>query len=182
MRFRRLRAGTALIVLLASAGLAFAGVHASFMQEAPRVVKMTPENGATDVDPNLEEIVVVFSEPMTDGSWSVTGGGENFPEIKSIRYTNKCTELIIKVGLKPDWTYNFGLNSPSHRNFKSQKGVPLEPMRVTFSTRGKGGAKKSSKTAVLGKIDFNLEDAHGLRLCSRDYKGVPLFITFGAAW
>ncbi|MFH2003016.1 MAG: Ig-like domain-containing protein, partial [Planctomycetota bacterium] len=51
-------------------------------QVAPYVKKMIPENGAEDVKSNLKEIVITFSEPMMDRSWSITGSGENFPEIK----------------------------------------------------------------------------------------------------
>lgn len=148
-------------------------------QEPPRVVKMVPENGAVNVDPKLKEIVVTFSEPMTDKSWSVTGGGDNFPGIKSIFYRKNCTELVMKVELQPGWRYEFGINSVSHKNFKSRKGVPVEPVRVTFSTKGERGAVKLKS---LGKIDFTLTDANGVVVRSQDYKGVPIFIAFGAAW
>ena len=67
--------------------------------DAPKVVRIDPENGAGDVDPGLDEIKITFSEPMTDRSWSVTGGGENFPDIKSIYYTKNCTVLVMKVKL-----------------------------------------------------------------------------------
>ena len=43
---------------------------------------------------------------------------------------------LMKVKLKPGWIYRFGLNSPSFRNFKSRKGVSLEPVQVTFRTKG----------------------------------------------
>jgi hypothetical protein len=162
-----------------------AGSPAMPGDDAPEVVQIEPENGSGDVDPGLDEIKITFSEPMTDGSWSVTGGGENFPDIKSIYYTKNCTVLVMKVKLKPGWSYRFGINSPSHRNFKSKKGIPVEPMLVTFKTRGKGaGKKRTGKSALpsLGKLEFSLLDANGLKVESQDYKGVPLFIAFGAAW
>jgi hypothetical protein len=40
---------------------------------APKVVKVTPENGATDVDPTLKQIIVEFDQPMSDG-FSLVGG------------------------------------------------------------------------------------------------------------
>ncbi len=152
--------------------------------DPPKVVKMVPENGARYVDPDLDEIVITFSEPMTDNSWSVCGGGEHFPKIKTIRYTKGRTVLVIKVDLKPGWTYRFGLNSPSFKNFRSEKGVPLEPVLVTFKTKDKGGKKKKKKTKLssLGRMPFDLSDVNGLDVKSQDYKGVPIFLVFGAAW
>lgn len=151
--------------------------------DPPRVVKMVPENGARYVDPDLDEIVITFSEPMVDGSWSVCGGGENFPEIRSIGYTENCTVLRIKVDLKAGWTYRFGLNAPSFKNFKSQTGVPLDPVQVTFKTKDRGGKKKKSKKLTsLGRMPFELTDVNGLSVESQDYKGVPIFMVFGAAW
>jgi hypothetical protein len=154
-------------------------------ERAPTVVNIVPENGATDVDPSLKEIRITFSEPMMDRSWSVTGGGENFPDIKSIYYIENCTVLVMKVSLKPGWTYRFGINSPSYRNFKSRKGVSVEPQLVTFKTRDPGDRGKTrtkEKLDSLGKLEFSLLDAHGLEVESQDYRGVPLFIAFGAAW
>ncbi|MBK9118931.1 MAG: DUF4932 domain-containing protein [Phycisphaerales bacterium] len=48
---------------------------------APRMVQILPANGATDVDPELAAIVVTFDRPMQDRSWSVVGGGPEFPTI-----------------------------------------------------------------------------------------------------
>lgn len=41
---------------------------------------------------------------------------------------------VLSVRLKPDWSYRLGLNSPSHINFQSIGGVPLEPVEWTFTT------------------------------------------------
>ena len=60
-----------------------------------------------------------------------------------------------------------------------------EPMLVTFKTRGKGAKKKKTGKGdlpSLGELEFSLLDANGLEVKSQDYKGVPLFIAFGAAW
>ena len=100
----------------------------------PKVVALTPANGATNVDPGLTEIRVVFDQPMLS-SWSMIGGGPRFPELAGkCHYDAASTTWSIPVKLKPNWTYEFGLNSKSHKNFKSEQGVPLEPVRVTFRT------------------------------------------------
>jgi hypothetical protein len=148
--------------------------------DPPRVVRMVPENGATDVDPGLKEIVITFSEPMRDRSWSVCGGGPDFPRIEGIRYTKDCTVLVISVKLSPGWTYRYWLNSGRFTNFRSRRGVPLAPVAVTFTTKGEKPAEGALRD--LGKAEFELEDVNGLTVRSRDYIGMPIFIVFGAAW
>jgi beta-lactamase regulating signal transducer with metallopeptidase domain len=103
----------------------------------PKIVKMTPENGADDVDPGLKVLRVTFDRPMGDGfSW--TGGGPEFPTIpegqmpKWSRNRRTCT---LPVALEPGKSYRLGLNSPSFKNFTSREGVPLEPVVFRFSTR-----------------------------------------------
>jgi hypothetical protein len=148
--------------------------------EAPRVVSMTPANGATDVDPGTTEIRIVFSEPMRDGSWSVVGGGPTFPALDGIRYEEDGTVLVMTVRLKPGWTYRFGLNSPRHRNFASRRGAVLDPVIVTFRTSGETPVPEADPDAP--RVTFDLLDANGVRVRSQDYAGVPIFLMFGACW
>ncbi|MCP5109850.1 MAG: DUF4932 domain-containing protein, partial [bacterium] len=104
----------------------------------PTVVKMIPENGATDVDPDLKEIRVTFDQPMTDGNWAVVGGGPDFPEKAGASHYDKTRRIfIMPVRLKPNWTYHFWLNSDRYTAFESEGGVSLEPVEVTFTTRSK---------------------------------------------
>lgn len=106
----------------------------------PRIVSITPRDGAADVDPDLAEIRVVFDQPMRDGSWSLVGGGDEFPEITSKpSYDSSRTTWTVPMRLKPSWSYRFQLNSPRFRGFRSARGVPLEPVVVRFRT---GGARK----------------------------------------
>jgi hypothetical protein len=104
--------------------------------DAPKVVWMNPPSGATDVDPALTVITVVFDRPMRDGSWSVVGGGADFPETTGPpSYDDERRVFTLPVRLKPGWTYRFGLNSERFTAFRSAEGVPLEPLQVTFTTR-----------------------------------------------
>jgi hypothetical protein len=103
---------------------------------APHVLSMIPPNGATDVDPDLTTITVVFDRPMSDGSWSVCGGGPDFPETTGPpSYDQDRRVFSLPVKLKPAWTYHFMLNSSQYTAFRSADGVPLEPVEVTFTTR-----------------------------------------------
>jgi hypothetical protein len=107
--------------------------------QKPEIVSMDPPNGANDVDPKLSEIRVTFSVPM-GGGFSWTGGGAQFPQIpagKKPSWSKDRKTCVLPVELKPGWKYRLGLNSPSHKNFQSAGGVPLDPVVYTFSTRGK---------------------------------------------
>lgn len=102
--------------------------------DPPRVVMMNPANGATNVSPALTEIRVTFDRPM-GGGFSWTGGGERFPETTGRpRWAADRKTCILPVRLKPNWSYRLGLNSRSHINFQSAKGVPLAPVVYRFTT------------------------------------------------
>lgn len=103
----------------------------------PMIVALEPKNGAQDVDPNLKEIHVTFNVPM-GGGFSWTGGGEQFPTIpegKKPTWSADQKSCVLPVELKPGWEYHLGLNSPSHKNFQSSGGVPLDPVSYSFKTR-----------------------------------------------
>jgi beta-lactamase regulating signal transducer with metallopeptidase domain len=105
--------------------------------QKPQIVGLTPKNGAQDVDPNLKEIRITFNVPM-GGGFSWTGGGENYPTIpggKKPYWTEDKKTCVLPVQLKPGWEYRLGLNSPSHKNFQSSGGVPLDPVVLIFKTR-----------------------------------------------
>jgi hypothetical protein len=101
----------------------------------PKVVSINPPNGAADVDPGLTEIHVKFDRLMNISSWTVVGGGPAYPEIKGPgRYDLTRTIWTIPVKLKPDWDYEFMLNSSRHQGFQALDGTPLEPVHVRFHT------------------------------------------------
>ncbi|HPC21527.1 MAG TPA: DUF4932 domain-containing protein [Phycisphaerae bacterium] len=105
---------------------------------APRVVSIEPANGARDVSPDLEAIVVRFDRPMMNKSFSVCGSGPHFPELAGdVSFDSSRKVLTIPVKLKPDWSYEFSLNCESYRNFKSEEGIELEPYKVAFRTAKK---------------------------------------------
>ncbi len=116
----------------------FVAKQAEVDAQRPQIVTMMPTNGATDVDPALTELKVVFDRPMQDGAWSLVGRGPNFPEITgkpSYDDTRKIWSVAIK--LKPNWSYKCMLNSDRFTSFRSEQGVPLKPVSVTFQTGAK---------------------------------------------
>jgi hypothetical protein len=101
----------------------------------PKVVSMLPKNGATNVDPNQATFKVVFDRRMQDGSWALVGDASRCPEGKGPpRYDESRTTWSVPVKLKPNFTYTFMLNSDACEDFKSEAGVPLEPLTVNFTT------------------------------------------------
>jgi len=103
-------------------------------QHAPRIVSMHPRNGATDVDPGLDTLSIRFSERM-HGGYSFVGGGPHYPQtLGKPRYHPDHKTISLQVKLKPNWTYEFWLNRGQYRSFRNEKGIPLEPVHVRFST------------------------------------------------
>jgi hypothetical protein len=129
----------------------------------PKVVSMTPANGAADVDPALTKITVAFDRPMRDNSWSMVGFGPNFPEIVGKpSYDEKRTTWSVEVRLKPEWSYRFGLNSEQFQAFRSDDGEPLEPVPATFKTgKAKPGEKPVEKklTKLPEKLGTNVMES-----------------------
>lgn len=104
--------------------------------QKPVILEMSPANGATGVDPRTTELRVAFSVPM-GGGFSWTGGGPDYPpapEGQGPRWTEDQRTCIHPVRLEPNHQYRLGLNSPSHKNFQSATGVPLDPLIYTFQT------------------------------------------------
>jgi hypothetical protein len=102
---------------------------------APRAVSVSPADGATDVDPGLKEIRVVFDRPMQDQSWSLVGGPPDLPEVTGRpKYDAARTTWTVPIRLQPGTAYRFMLNSDRFRAFRSADGVPLEPVTVRFKT------------------------------------------------
>ena len=134
----RARCGRVVMVLV-TALLAAGSAQA---QQAPKVVAMVPPSGATDVDPSLTELRVTFDQDMA-GGFSWTGGGETYPKSTGRpRWVDRRT-CVLPVALEPGRSYQLGINSPSHRNFKSASGVPVAWVRWRFSTRGAGPGSPS---------------------------------------
>jgi hypothetical protein len=102
----------------------------------PKVVSMTPANGATDVDAaSITELRVTFDRPMKDGfSW--TNPENKFPDTtgKATWSADRKTSTI-PVKLAPHSEYVTSLNYGWYINFQSEQGIPLVPVRWTFNTK-----------------------------------------------
>ncbi len=104
---------------------------------SPRIVSLLPPNGAQDVDPDLQAIVVTFDRPMKDGQWAVMRLSDKFPEKGGeVFYDETKKVFTIPVKLKPDTEYELGLNAEGVYAFASEDGDPLYPVVIRFKTKG----------------------------------------------
>jgi pentatricopeptide repeat protein len=101
------------------------------------VVKTVPENGASDVDPNLKQIRVTFDQNMTTGrNYSWVGGGPTFPKTRGEpKWVNKRT-CVLPVELEPGHEYWLSINSQKFANFRSNDGTSAVPYPISFTTAG----------------------------------------------
>ena len=111
------------------------------MTDLPTVVKISPANGAKNVDPKTDKIVVTFSEEMADGCWSVcrsnAGTWEDFPKCGKISYDATHTVLTIPVSLVPGKTYKLQLNNGDACAFMNKAGKSLMDYPYTFTTKAR---------------------------------------------
>ena len=125
----------------------------------PQIVATTPKLGATDVDPGLKEISVKFDRDMSTGaSW--TGGPPLFPPIaegQKLRWTDART-CVLPVKLEKATFYRLGINSSTHRNFKSKDGTPAPAAALYFVTKG---ASDEVKNRCIAPAIVKLEPANG---------------------
>ena len=104
------------------------------------VVKTNPVALSDNVPVTLDKLEVEFNTRMKDGSWSWVGGGETFPKgAGKIHYDTSKRKCILPVELEPGKVYWVGINSPSHKNFRSDSGKPAGRYVILFATvDGKG--------------------------------------------
>jgi len=116
----------------------------------PVVVKTIPEAGASDVDPALKEVEVVFSKDMRDKSWSVVQNSEStFPKIDGdLKYKEDHRTFVLPVNLEPGRNYVMWMNAARFQNFKDTDGQPAVPYLLVFRTKGEaaGDGKTGSTT------------------------------------
>lgn len=110
--------------------------HSQNDTQAPTVVDTFPANGSENVDPDLSEISVSFSEAMRDRSWSwAYEHRDSFPRITANpSYDEARITNTLPVDLESNQRYEIWLNSEQYQGFQDQAGNPLHPYRWIFST------------------------------------------------
>ncbi len=104
------------------------------------VTSTAPVTLTTDVDPALKEITASFNQPMRDRQWSWCGPPETFPAMAgSSAYDADRVTCRLPVKLEPGKVYWVGINSPSHKNFKSLAGSAAREYVILFATADEQG-------------------------------------------
>jgi hypothetical protein len=114
---------------------------------APQVVRTIPENGDMNVKPGMVKVRIQFNQDMSKGM-SITGGGENFPDIVGDPKWVSKRVIAFTAKLKPNHEYEFGINSRDYKNFKNVRGEPAEVYRVYFKTTAENGTSDANDPSV----------------------------------
>jgi len=101
----------------------------------PKLLEITPADGALDVDPALATMTIRFDRAMGDGC-SIVGDPASTPKaVGAPTWDADRKVLTVPVKLDSGKSYRFALNSPRHQNFRSREGTPLKPIEIAFTTR-----------------------------------------------
>ncbi len=120
--------------------------------DAPKVIALDPPNGAADVDPMRATISVTFDRAMDREGWSwVIEGPESAPELGEAAFDTLARVNTVQAHLQPGRTYVVWINSPQYSYFRSTEGVPVQPLRWTFTTRN-----TSTSSAPGGEVSAPL--------------------------
>jgi len=126
----------------------------------PKVIKTVPENGSKDIDPKLREIRVIFDQDMNKDTYSICGGGANYPKtVGKPRWINNRT-IVINVQLVSEHKYQLSINSPNYKGFQNLNGEPAIPYSIRFQT-GLSNAHNMSRATV--DTDNNIKAIQELR-------------------
>jgi hypothetical protein len=100
----------------------------------PKVISISPDNGARDVDPALAKAVVRFDRPLRGGfSFCYAGNKELYPKIGKPAYDQTRTQVSFEVQLEPNHDYEFRMNCAP--GFVSDDGIAMKDLLVKWRTR-----------------------------------------------
>jgi len=131
----------------------------------PKVVKAVPDNGAVNVDPNLNEIRITFDQPMAKGM-SVVGGGPEFPKVQGQPAWSNDRTIVVRVKLQPNHAYWLSINNAKFQNFTNRDGEPAVEYPIKFRT-GRGAASKNAQSSDADSKSSSSEstaNAHAAQL------------------
>lgn len=123
----------AVFIIALSTGVEQVDVAQTVAVEQPTVVTTTPAAGAK-ISPGPFLLSATFDRPMMDGSYSFVQVSKNtYPDCKGQparsrdgrTFTLRCTA---RAGRK----YEVWFNRAPYMNFKSIRGAPAKPIRLTF--------------------------------------------------
>lgn len=124
-----------------------------------RVVEFTPTQGASDVDPDLQQITIRFDRPMAPRMLLKGMGGTTplFVKRQGETWTDPTT-CVLAVKLKPATFYSVEINPNGSPNIYSAEGVPAANDVLWFAT---AGAKETTKLRLERPRAVELSPAMG---------------------
>ncbi|MFN3240014.1 MAG: S41 family peptidase [Planctomycetota bacterium] len=135
-------------------------------KDPPKVVSMTPANGAT-IPATTSELVVTFDRDMFRGGHSICGGGKSLPKVRGRPRWKGDRTLVIPVQLQPDQEYELSLNCSSARKIQAKDGVRLPPTRWTFTTFPKPlrpfAEQQQRNREALARLEVLLTNSYAYR-------------------
>jgi Domain of unknown function (DUF4932) len=104
---------------------------AEFEQERPRIVRASIRDGATDISPNLDTLVLHFDRPVDAIVDLVGDHGAATPELTAATFDATHTILTLGIRLEPGREYVLPLGSGA---FVGRDGYPLSSFVLRFRT------------------------------------------------
>lgn len=137
--------------------------------DAPRVLRFVPAHDASEVDPALTELQVVFDRDMDQKrGWTFCGGGPSFPAASAIAWRDART-LVLTVALKPGQRYETTLNcANSAQRFRDASGKPLAATPWVFTTSGTAPKVPPVNAETNARAFAALQEAIETRYSHRD--------------
>lgn len=137
--------------------------------DAPRVVKAAPDDGATAVDPALRELRVTFDRDMDTRGMSIVGGGPTFPADPAgkARWVDARTN-VLPLRLGPNQSYQLSINSARFQNFRDTRGKAAVPYPIRFRTAVKSGVveevlSEAANRAALDRLRQAIDEDYSYR-------------------
>jgi len=113
------------------------GAVTSVATSPPVVVATIPQAGATDVDPETDQIKVTFSKEMIDGNWAfVQTGKDTYPQVTGKpHYETDGRTCVLPVKLEPGKAYVLWFNKAPYDSFMDTDQHKAVPYLLVFETR-----------------------------------------------
>lgn len=113
-----------------------AATAAAAKMPPPVVIKTVPESGAAGVDPELTQLEVTFSQPMSTESWSwCKTDNSTFPQLVGEPHYVDARTCVLPVKLQPGNVYSLWLNAEKFDGFRNRQQQPAVPYLLVFETR-----------------------------------------------
>jgi hypothetical protein len=107
----------------------------AFETKRPSIVSIDPLKGDSVLDATVQEMTIVFSEPMRSNEYSINPGKkgkESFPFVDVVGFSTDKKSLTLKMKLETNRSYEFVIPA---NGFTSASGYPLRRYVVKFSTK-----------------------------------------------